>query len=408
MQIGWVDYSGQERAAIKGLLDLLKESSTLDELGVGIVRDSISNLLYPGTSVLHTRAKYYILIPELFKKAMNDNNTTGKAVRDKIEDDQDEIAKALRRAIDEETGKKAAGIIGGRSDKPVKLKPARIYWNGLRTMGILCNPALSYDDACNAVAVYNKRKQNIEVKKESDDEAGDAQDALSSDFNLFTAPCGETIEHFLQNPTLHLTKDEAIYLKEQMLHAGAIKNTLMEYCLKTGTVFDGRLEEVEELSDMSAELKRRLMLAQEFADYIYGAYIVYYLVFWENGGDDATEEAKEELEEKYRIWKKSSIGLPHRDEILRLVKEHEQYKETLKRFLVDFEKAVNENKTDECSDAEKSIVKARERYCKREKAKLGKKETPFPANDIASMDYRHGRAQIIISDILKGLGEYNG
>lgn len=71
MQLGWVDYSRQERETIKELLKVLGESSSLDELGVGIVRDSISDLLYPGTSVLHTRAKYYILVPELFKKEKN-------------------------------------------------------------------------------------------------------------------------------------------------------------------------------------------------------------------------------------------------------------------------------------------------------------------------------------------------
>ena len=156
----------------------------MDELGVGIVRDSISDLLYPGTSVLHTRAKYYILVPELFKKAMKSGLTTGSEVRRLIDSDQDAIARALRRAIDEETGTKAAGIIGGRSDRAVKMKPTRIYWNALRTTGILCNPSLSYDDACSAVASYNKKKQNIELKTESDDEGGDALDALSGS-NMF-------------------------------------------------------------------------------------------------------------------------------------------------------------------------------------------------------------------------------
>ena len=98
MQLGWVDYSREERETIKELLKVLGESGSLDELGVGIVRDSISDLLYPGTSVLHTRAKYYILIPELFKKAMKSGLTTGAEVRNLINTDQDRIARALRRA----------------------------------------------------------------------------------------------------------------------------------------------------------------------------------------------------------------------------------------------------------------------------------------------------------------------
>ena len=84
MQLGWVDYSREERETIKELLKVLGESGSLDELGVGIVRDSISDLLYPGTSVLHTRAKYYILIPELFKNAMKSGLTTGAALRRRL------------------------------------------------------------------------------------------------------------------------------------------------------------------------------------------------------------------------------------------------------------------------------------------------------------------------------------
>ena len=239
MQLGWVDYSREERETIKELLKVLGESGSLDELGVGIVRDSISDLLYPGTSVLHTRAKYYILIPELFKKAMKSGLTTSSEVRNLINTDQDRIARALRRAIDEETGTKAAGIIGGRSDRGVKMKPTRIYWNALRTTEILCNSDMSFDDACSAVAGYNRKTQNIVIKYESEDDGGDADDVGAGNFALFTAPCKERIEDYLENPTLHLRKDEADYLRTQFLHVPVMKNTLMEYCLKTKTSYQG-------------------------------------------------------------------------------------------------------------------------------------------------------------------------
>lgn len=408
MQLGWVDYSRQERETIKELLKVLGESSSLDELGVGIVRDSISDLLYPGTSVLHTRAKYYILIPELFKKAMNSGLTTGSEVRRLIDSDQDAIARVLRRAIDEETGTKAAGIIGGRSDRAVKMKPTRIYWNALRTTGILCNSALSYDDACSAVAGYNKRKQNIEFKKETDDNGGDAADALSSSFTLFNAPCRQTIDQYMQSPTLYLSKDEALYLNDQFLRVPIMKNTLMEYCLKTNTSFLGvSLNDINEMTNMSEELRNRLELAKEFANFIYGAYTVYNLLFWENGGEYATEEAKKNIESRYAEWKQVNIGLPHREEILKLVNGHEHYKAALRDFLVHFEAAVNVNTTDLCSDEEKTLVKARERSCKREKAKIGR-DYPFGEIQTVPMNYRHGTGQTIISDILKGLEKDNG
>ncbi|MCH5256187.1 MAG: hypothetical protein J1D87_02795 [Lachnospiraceae bacterium] len=408
MQLGWVDYSRQERETIKELLKLLGESTSLDELGVGIVRDSISDLLYPGTSVLHTRAKYYILIPELFKKAMKSGLTTGSEVRNLINSDQDRIARALRKVIDEETGTKAAGIIGGRSDRAVKMKPTRIYWNALRTTEILCNPSMSFDDACMAVGNYNKKNQNITIKYESEDDGGDADDAGLGGIALFSAPCHQNIDDYIENPTLHLTKDEAMYLRDQFLHVPAMKNTLMEYCLKTKTSYEDKsLDEIELQNDMPETLKYNLRLAIEFANFIYGAYIVYNLIFFENGGKNATEDNKQKLEERYKTWKKNNVGIPHKDEILELVCNHDEYKSKLQEFLTKFENAARANSSDKCSDEEKKIVMDREWFCKKEKSKIGK-DFPFQEIQSSPMNYRHDTAQAIISDILKGLVRDDG
>lgn len=402
MQLGWVDYSREERETIKELLKVLGESGSLDELGVGIVRDSISDLLYPGTSVLHTRAKYYILIPELFKKAMKSGFTTGAEVRNLINTDQDKIARALRRAVDEETGTKAAGIIGGRSDRGVKMKPTRIYWNALRTTEILCNGDMSFDDACSAVAGYNSKTQNIVIKYEGEDDGGDAYDAGAGNFALFNAPCKESIKDYLDNPTLHLRRDEADYLRSQFLHVPVMKNTLMEYCLKTKTSFEGEALGDIPTDDMPEVLRHNLALATEFANFIYGAYIVYNMMFFENGGENATADVKDRLEEKYKDWKKNTPGLPHRDEILKFVKNHEHYKTAIRDFLTKFESAVKANPSDICSDEEKRIIRQREQACKSVKAKIGK-DYPFQEIQTAPMNYRHGTGQTIISDILKGM-----
>lgn len=130
-------------------------------------------------------------------------------------------------------------------------------------------------------------------------------------------------------------------------------------------------------------------------------------MFWENGGEYATEEAKKNIESRYAEWKQVNIGLPHREEILKLVNGHEHYKAALRDFLVHFEAAVNANTTDLCSDEEKTLVKARERSCKREKAKIGR-DYPFGEIQTVPMNYRHGTGQTIISDILKGLEKDNG
>jgi hypothetical protein len=117
-----------------------------------------------------------------------------------------------------------------------------------------------------------------------------------------------------------------------------MKNTLIEYCLKNKLSYvETAFSDIEIQSNMPTVLSYNIELAKEFADFIYGAYIVYNLLFFENGGKYATEEQKQHLEGKYSEWKQQTGGMPHRDEILGLVRNHEHYKLALNKFLVDFE-----------------------------------------------------------------------
>ena len=63
MQLGWIDFSKNERDKVLGVLDTLTEQGTLDELGISPIRDGFSDLFFPGTSTLHTHAKYFLLVP---------------------------------------------------------------------------------------------------------------------------------------------------------------------------------------------------------------------------------------------------------------------------------------------------------------------------------------------------------
>ena len=421
MNMGWVDYSRQERETIKELIKMLGETTALDELGVGIIRDSISDLLYPGLSVLHTRAKYYVLIPALFHKALQGNLTTAGEVRRQIDGDQDEIARALRQVIDEQTQTKFKGIIGGRSDRPVKMKPVRIYWNALRTTGILRNPKLSYDDACHLVANYNKNHQNLSVKKAAtganrdDMLGGDAGYVAQQSLDLFTIPCCQGLDEFLQQATLYLTKEEAKYLYQGFLQAPIMKDTLLEYCLQQRKAYQGvsladMLEILKKDSKVSQKLRDHLTLAVEFADFIYGAYVVYRLMYWDNGGPDADGEQLEYLQEEYADWRARMKQLPSEErleslwKILALVPGRDHYKASVQQFLRQFNEAVSRNPSKTvCSPQEKKIIREREISCKKDKAKLGKKKYPYQLIHEAPMNYRHYIAQVIIDDIVKGL-----
>lgn len=59
MELGWIDFSKNERSKILSILDLLREKGVLDELGIASIRDAYSDLFFPGTSTIQTRAKYF-------------------------------------------------------------------------------------------------------------------------------------------------------------------------------------------------------------------------------------------------------------------------------------------------------------------------------------------------------------
>ncbi len=51
----------------KRLLSFIKPEGQLDELGVGYIRDAISNQIFPGISTIQTRAKYFFIVTNILR-----------------------------------------------------------------------------------------------------------------------------------------------------------------------------------------------------------------------------------------------------------------------------------------------------------------------------------------------------
>jgi len=62
-QLGWIDFSPAHRNTVILVMDLFKEQGVINELGLGTIRQTISDLIFPGTTTIQTRAKYFWLIP---------------------------------------------------------------------------------------------------------------------------------------------------------------------------------------------------------------------------------------------------------------------------------------------------------------------------------------------------------
>lgn len=65
--VSWLDTSAEEQRHVREVLSLFAQSESRDELGIGQIRDALSDLLFPGTSVIQTRARYFLVVPWLYR-----------------------------------------------------------------------------------------------------------------------------------------------------------------------------------------------------------------------------------------------------------------------------------------------------------------------------------------------------
>ncbi len=122
---GWVDFLEEDKNKMYELIKLLSEKETLNELGIGSIRDAFSNLFFPGTSTIQTRVKYMLFIPWIYQK-IEDYQSDNSKIDTLIKLIEVELINELQKSED------TVGIIGKNSREKLKRTPADVYWAGLK------------------------------------------------------------------------------------------------------------------------------------------------------------------------------------------------------------------------------------------------------------------------------------
>lgn len=125
--LGWTYLSREALARAKAQMD--EESMGVrDEIGFLTIHQRYADHFFPGTSVLHTRARYAIFVPWLFEDLAG---LTGPAAERALRERERVLAGRLREAGESQ-------VIGGRVfPKPSSQPPSTVYWNALAVWGIL-------------------------------------------------------------------------------------------------------------------------------------------------------------------------------------------------------------------------------------------------------------------------------
>lgn len=149
--IAWLDASAEEQRRMRDVIRLFSDRESRDELGIGQLRDGISDALFPGTSTLLTRARYLLFVPWIYQQAARSSAPVAKA--DRLER---ELIEPLKRSVDN------AGLLGTQAGITLKTLPSSVYWTMLRHYRILRDPTLSREDAL----MLDGRAADIEAEGE--------------------------------------------------------------------------------------------------------------------------------------------------------------------------------------------------------------------------------------------------
>ncbi|PTA42497.1 DUF6361 family protein [Micromonospora sp. RP3T] len=127
--LSWLDSSRDDQQRMRELLKLFSDTESRDELGTGQVRDAFSDLLFPGTSVLQTRARYLLIVPWCYQEAER-RGLLGDRLTKQVDRSERKVISALMKGDDTE------GVIGRRAGVAVRTLPSTIYAAALLRYGI--------------------------------------------------------------------------------------------------------------------------------------------------------------------------------------------------------------------------------------------------------------------------------
>ena len=205
--LAWLDYSQADQRRAREIVAMFSQRESRDELGLGGIRDALSDTLFPGTSVVLTRARYFLFVPWLFREGAR-RGRAGPRLTSWVEGRERELIGALRAGGDHE------GLIGRFVGSGVQLLPSTIYWNSLRRFGIL-----RHDGTISEVAGLRQ------IARPTDDttEFLERSDAV---WNASIPPAPDGF-FALEQCDFALTHDEANWLAERIVDA--TPDTLLEF-----------------------------------------------------------------------------------------------------------------------------------------------------------------------------------
>jgi hypothetical protein len=391
----WLDVSERDRRRALDIIDLFQQKETVDELGIGSIRDVIADVLSPGTSTIQTRARYFFFVPWAY---------LGLERRSDLSDVGEKARRAesvlIPRLLESEDSEGAIGRLAGAS---VKRLPSSVYWAGLGRLGFrLFNGSRDQ---------YHRELKHGRRGRRADDTNDVSLDVSCNGYWHPNIP--EPPEDFPRNVSFKLTREEANFFLGRLEFNAS--GSLLQFLVQRRQPTE-RLNmpwQHPDLAVMPVELRQWLNDAMCYSGLMHGAQLLYNLMLAEKRG---VKDWLTDYQERFGEWvaaTDANIGVYQNwqqpDFWRRLRSLNSRLPVGAERFSKEWISQVlsARHATDLMHDTSiRSLIAFRERTLKGPRARLESQshlEVWGGTSGAAPLDYRWAITQTIANDILAGL-----
>jgi len=402
-RFAWIDIDEASRRTMLDFIDQFRDQGTLDELGIGTIRDAFSDYFFPGTTTVQTRARYFLFVPWIYRR-LEDKGISSTEIARRLRAAELELLEAMRDAGVGEGER----LIGRQSGAALQRWPSNIYWAGLSKWGIRRFPG--------SQEAYHRWLDNFYRHRRN--AAEDAEGKLGGEYTSNWDPdphFPEAPEGFPQGVTMNLRKEDADYLVHRI--RVSCPGSLLAALLGDASALEAdALWKLPRLAELPDELQAQVRQAQWFAQVMHGASLLYY---WYAASFGRQTERAEVAQALLDEW--GSTLSEERPALLAWAAARKQFWESqalrevrvpdrTSRFIDAWINHLVEHASTQGlwkSDAALRLIKDRERETKGEaRARLWNShqvERWDPSGAPAMIEYRWGITQRMLGDILNGL-----
>lgn len=402
-QIGWVFNSEKHRQDIETIISLTQDKGTLDELGLGAVRDGFANVFFPGTTTIMTRAKYFLIVPWILEDIYRGNEEYGNLAQ-LLRKEEGKVIEFLKTTKDQD------GLIGKEAGIKLKTMPSTVYWTGLKRFGIILP-----DIDRSQLPVFFRKRARMENfgsarRLTKDDKLADLYENKEEVY--FT--CGDLPKYpGLKNLNLKLTAVEAEFLRKHILLKEP--ESLLAYLVKDieskkDFMLLKSFEDLVVFAGKNCPLNSALETALLFDKIMGGVYVRYNYILSSYGNAQLNGEWKINWDDYLAVVNKLKFSENSFDQYFNEFYINDNTIQFCKKWIRLIQQdSKNENAIDEHLRLREIKLKGNERSRLKNPALAQKTDLPIGiavnqnTKEVDYLNYRFFIAKRILQDIFNGL-----